>query len=90
MSAAGRRRSGLRGGRLSRFRHRNPNSLRHNGRRMRDVILITQEKLQRMRSGRQVQLCLRLPGTEMQMVEIIGDGLIEWRELGINQEMVMS
>jgi len=57
---------------------------------MRNMILVAQEKLQRMRSGRQVQLCLSLPSTEMQMIEIIGDGLIEWRELGINQEMVMS
>jgi len=38
---------------------------------MGDVIFVTEEKLKRVLSKRQHDLCLRLPRTEVQVIEII-------------------
>ena len=57
---------------------------------MRNVILVAHEELQRVLASFERQLCLGLAGTEMQMVEIVGYGLIEGGQLGVDQEVVVT
>jgi hypothetical protein len=55
-----------------------------------NVILVTHEQLQSVLPWSQGDLSLGLAGAEMQMIEIVGNGLIERWKLGIDQQMVMT
>src|SRR5437588_415313 len=55
-----------------------------------DVVLVAEQQLQRMVARRQCNLDFGLASTEMQMVRIIRDWLIEWWKLGIDQQMMMA
>ena len=79
--------SGHRAG--SRIHNPDPDTLRHQRRRVRNVSLIPQEKLEGVLSGGQVDLSLGLSGAEMQVIEIVWNWLIQWRKLGIDQQMVV-
>src|SRR3954447_10762334 len=56
---------------------------------MRNVIFVPEQQLKRVRSGRQVEFDLGLSGAEMQMIEIGGDGFVEPRKLGVDQEVMV-
>ncbi len=49
-----------------------------------------QQQLQGVVAGRQGNLCLRLPPAEMQMIEVVWNRLVQGRQLGIDQEMVVT
>ena len=57
---------------------------------MRDVVFVAEQELKRVYPQWQVHGCFRLPRPEVQMVEVIRDGLVERRQLGIDQEVVMA
>ena len=57
---------------------------------MRHVIRVSQEQLQRMRSKRKRDLCLGLPRSEVQVIEVIGNGLVQRRQRRVDQKMVVS
>src|SRR5258705_513678 len=71
-------------------RYRHPNRLGIDGRLMGDVIFVAEEKLERMLSEWKVDLCLVLAGAKMQVCEVARNWLIQRRQLGIDQQMVMS
>ncbi len=54
------------------------------------MILVTHEQLQSVLPWSQRDLSLGLAGAEMQMIEIVGNGLIERWKLGVDQQMVMT
>ena len=43
-----------------------------------------------MRTGLQCHLCFGLPGAEVQMIEVIGNGLIERGQFSVYQQVVMT
>ena len=55
-----------------------------------NVILVPQKQLQCVCSRFQGDFRLRLAGTKVQMIEVVGNGLIERWQLGVDQQMVMS
>jgi hypothetical protein len=55
-----------------------------------DVIFVGEQKLQRMLSERKRNLRLGLSRAKMQVIEIIGNGLIEWREWDIHHEVMVA
>src|SRR5665213_2721000 len=57
---------------------------------MRDVILIPQEQLQRVLTGRQGDFRFGLGVAKMQMIEIVGNRIVHRRQFGINQQVVVS
>jgi|SRR5712671_4543093 len=57
---------------------------------MRNVPPISQYKLKGMLPGGQVHFSLSLAGAKMQVREVVWNRLIQWRQLGINQQMVVS
>src|ERR1043165_3825531 len=57
---------------------------------MRNVILVAEKQLESVLPGGELDLCLGLPGAEMKVVEVIGDGLIQWRKRHINENMMMA
>ena len=57
---------------------------------MRNVILVTQQQLQGVAAGRQVKARLGLPETEMQMVVVVWYWLIQWRQIGIDDQVMMT
>jgi hypothetical protein len=56
---------------------------------MRNVILVGEKKLERVPTWRQRHLGLRLSAAEMEMLRIVRDGLVERRQVRINNEMVV-
>jgi len=54
------------------------------------MALVAEQELQRVYSQWQRHSCFRLPGAEVQMIEVIRDRLVERGQLGIDQEMVMA
>jgi len=56
---------------------------------MRDMILIPQQQPERVFPGRQSDLSLALGVAEVQMIEIRRDRLVQRRQLGIDQQMVV-
>src|SRR6516165_7628932 len=56
---------------------------------MRNMTLVTQQKLQGVLSGRQVHFSLGLACTEVEVIEIVWNWLIQRRRLGIDQQMVV-
>ena len=84
-----RRRAADRGGsRSSRDVHLD--ALRHHGWRVGNVILVAHQKLQRMVAGLERDFRFGLSGAEVQMVEVARDRLIERRQIGVDQQMVMA
>ena len=57
---------------------------------MRNVVLIPHQQLQRVHAGAERQLALGLTAAKVQMVEVVGYRLIERRQVGIDQQVVMS
>jgi len=57
---------------------------------MRDVILVPQQQLQRVRSRLERDLGLGLAGAEVEVIEVVGNRLVERRQLGVDQQVVMS
>lgn len=51
---------------------------------MRYVIFVAEEKLERMASERQGNLRLGLSRSKMQVIKIIGDGLVQRRKRGVH------
>ena len=57
---------------------------------MRDVILVSQQQLQRVLAGRERDLRLGLAGAVMQMIEVVRNRLVERRQVGVDQQMVVT
>ena len=66
------------------------NARRHERRIMRNVVLVAEEELQGVRSRLERYLRLGLTGTKVEMIEVVGNGLIERWQRGINQQVVMT
>ena len=60
-----------------------------NGRIMWDVLVIPQKHLDRMLAWRQFQPRLRLPPTEVQVVSVVGNLIVQGGQLCVDQQMVM-
>src|SRR5947209_11700799 len=71
-------------------RYRHPNRLGIYGRLVRDVIFVTEEKLERMLSERKRDLCLGLSCAKMQVIKIVWNGLIERRECRVQHQMMVD
>ena len=54
------------------------------------MVLVADEQLQRMQARPERDLGLGLAGAEVQVIEVVGNGLVERRQLGIDQQMVMA
>src|SRR4029077_11854862 len=74
----------------SRSGHEHLDWLRHDRGGVRHMALVAEQELQRVYSQWQRHSCFRLPGAEVQMIEVIRDRLVERGQLGIDQEMVMA
>src|SRR5215813_7466909 len=72
---------GVGGCRLARGRvtDTNPDESRHDGGRVRDVVLVAHEQLQGVRAWLERNLGLGLPGAEVKVVEVVGNRLVERR-----------
>ena len=57
---------------------------------MRNVILISQQKLERVFTSRQADLGFGLAIAEMEVIEVIRDRRVECRQLAIDQQMVVT
>src|SRR5262249_28340125 len=57
---------------------------------MRNVVLATHQQLNRVLSSLERQLCLGLPRSEVEVVEVIGYRLIERGQLGVNQDVMVT
>ena len=66
------------------------NEFGHDRRGMRNVIPVTQQKLQRVRSGRQSKVDLGLTSAEMHMIGIVRNGFVERRQLSVDQQMMVT
>jgi len=83
--------AGGQGGRAaSSRRYRHPNRLGIDGRLMRDVIFVTEDKLERMLSEWKRDLRLGLSRAKMQVIEIIGNGLIKRRRRDVHHQVMMA
>src|SRR3954449_3791968 len=72
------------------FLHGDGDLLRIHRRRVRHVIVIAENQLQRMLARWQLDARVRLTRAEVQMVAIRGYLLIERRQVGVDQQMVMA
>ena len=63
---------------------------RHDRRRVRDVILVAQQQLQGVLPGLQRHLGFGLAGAEVQMVEVARNRLVERRQIGVDEQMMMA
>jgi len=54
------------------------------------MVGVAKEQLKRVFAQRKVNYCLGLSRPEVQMIEVIRDRLIQRRQLGVNQEMVVA
>jgi hypothetical protein len=57
---------------------------------VRDVVLVTHEQLQGVRARLERNLGLALPGAEVKVVEVVGNRLVERRQLRVDEQMVMT
>jgi hypothetical protein len=57
---------------------------------MRDVVLVSEQELKRMRAMLERDLSLALPSAEMKMIEVVWDRLIERRQFGVNKQVMMT
>ena len=76
-------------GRRSSLDYVDADALGHHGRIVRNVLLVAQQQLQGVFAGRQRHLGLGLAGAEMQMVEVVRNGLIQRGQVGVDQKMVV-
>ena len=53
------------------------------------MILVREKKLQRVRAGGERHLSLCLAAAEMEMLRVVGNGLVERRQVRIDQKMVV-
>jgi len=53
------------------------------------MVLFAEQELQGVLPRRQRHVGLGLPGPKTQMVEVIGDRLVERRQLGVDQQMMV-
>ena len=70
--------------------HKHRNWLGVERRIMRYVLRIGEQKLQLMGTRLQRNLRLRLTGSEVQVIIIVGNGMDETRQLRINDDVMMS
>ena len=56
---------------------------------MRHVNLVTKHQLERVRAERESDLCLSLSRSEVQVIEVIGNRLVQRRQRGIDHKMVV-
>ena len=75
---------------LAAFHHLDVDAIRHDRRRVRNVILVAEQKLQCVVARSERNLRLRLPRAEMQVVEVVRDRLVERRHRRIDQEKMMT
>src|SRR6267378_7768692 len=78
------------GGRAAAGRDRHLDLLRIDRRIMRNMVFVGEQQLQRMFAERQRNLRFGLAGAKMQMIEITRDRLIERRQIGVDQQMMMT
>jgi hypothetical protein len=57
---------------------------------MRDVLVIAQQQLKRVLPQWKGNLGFRLPCPEMQVIEVIGYLLVQWRQRRVNQKVMMT
>ena len=69
--------------------HLDRDLLRHDRRVVRDVALIAEQQLQRVRARSQLELDLGLPAAEMAMILVRRNRDVEIRQARIDQKMVM-
>ena len=62
---------------------------RHHRRIVRHMIFVGEQKLQRVLPEGKGDGRFRLPGAEMQMIEVVRDRLVQRRQLGIDQEVMV-
>src|SRR5215470_18342591 len=74
----------------SSHRYRHSNRLGIDGGLMRHVILVTEEKLERMLSEWKRDLRLGLSRAKMQVIEIIGNGLIQRRQWDVHHQVMVA
>ena len=53
------------------------------------MVLVAHEQLQRVLAGLESQLCLGLAATKVQVVEVVGYGLVQRRQVSIDQQVMM-
>ena len=53
------------------------------------VVLVPEQKLKFMRAKRKRYLRFSLSGAEMEMIEVVWDGLIERGQRGVDQQVMM-
>ena len=70
--------------------HPDANDFGHDGWMMRNVSVITQQELQSVLSCGQRNLRLGLSGAEMNVVEVGGDRLIDWRQRSVDEKVMMT
>ena len=83
--ASGQRSSGRRA-----LGHSHPMVCDITGRSMGNVVLVPHEQLKRVQAGFERDLGLGLAGTEMQMIEVVWNGLVERRKIRVHQQMMMT
>ena len=54
------------------------------------MVRVAEQQLQRVRSGREREFSFRLAAAEVQMVLVIGDRLVERRQVRVDQEMMVT
>jgi len=64
--------------------------LGHYWRVVRYMVGVAEEQLKRVLAQRKVNCCFGLARSEMQMIEVIRYRLIQRRQLGVDQEMVVA
>src|SRR3981081_4033633 len=70
--------------------HDHRDRLRHDGRVERDMIFVSQQELKRMPAWLSVAIGRGLPAAEVQMIGVVGVRIIERRQFGIDQEVMMT
>ena len=66
------------------------NARRHERWIVRNVVLVAEQELQGVRSRLKRNLRLGLAGAEVEVIEIVGNGLIERRQLRVDEQVVMT
>ena len=57
---------------------------------MRHMVRIAEEELKRVSTGGKRDRCFRLSRSEMQMIEVVRDRLVQRRQLGVDQKVVVA
>src|ERR1700722_19405395 len=78
-----------RGGRRRRFRDGHVNLVGIDRRRVGDMVGVAQQQLQRVRSGGEREFSFRLAAAEMEMVLVVGNRLVEGRQIRVDEEVMV-